>query len=615
MSEPVKTCKGIVQSGPRKGQYCIPMHAVDADGYCSTHQRSKEYDKIIQSNKFVCRNFFRGCNSITTVANKACSECLAKNRKNKEFCNHTGCTHEIEEAGSKYCGKHRRDKYYDLEREKNIKLCNIERGCFNECDPGFLSCKTCISYKFNLCDRYFNPLMELPKRLCIHCESPFESSEYLDRTMSCSDCFTKYLDLNKTCQIYSDSLRREGSTITVIENEYKKGAASRGLQFSLDTYEIQELISLPCHYCGISSHTTNGIDRVDNSKGYIRENCVSCCTVCNRMKHTMTKDSFLERCRMIDSYLNNGIVINMGEHTLARLRSYNEYKSRSETRNIVFNLSEEEFNSIRTDSCYMCGVKNCCGVDRVNNLDIYTCDNCMPCCSICNNLKADIPIGIIRYTIKNICSKINTCLTPTDKVCVRPMKHSETPEIPTPPTSNFTAPKQWKVKNIYEAIVGNAGHLYKSHCEQNNDIPDSDDWERRWNDLIVSVQSIPLKDSEAIIRKFVEWLRTLRHNKLVADKNINSNSRQVWTATYVKYLYDNGRIGEFKTHTEAFAGDSDADPNWVRRWNKFLETLGEFGGDSENAVKYISKFMANQRTYKCNRTKAATPKAPPRTPT
>jgi hypothetical protein len=161
-------------------------------------------------------------------------------------------------------------------------------------------------------------------------------------------------------------------------------------------------------------------------------------------------------------------------------------------------------------------------------------------------------------------------------------------------------------------IVGNAGHLYKSYCEQNNDIPDSGEWERRWNELVATVQSKALKDSEATIREFVEWLRTLRHNKLVADKNINSKSRQVWTSTYVKYLYDNGRIGEFKAHTEAFAGDSDADPNWVRRWNKFLESLDEFRGQPENAVKYIGKFMASQRTYKCNRSKAsAVPKASP----
>jgi hypothetical protein len=40
-----------------------------------------------------------------------------------------------------------------------------------------------------------------------------------------------------------------------------------------------------CHYCGGQLPRFNGgLDRKKNSKGYIRGNCVPCCTRCNSMK-------------------------------------------------------------------------------------------------------------------------------------------------------------------------------------------------------------------------------------------------------------------------------------------------------------------------------------------
>jgi hypothetical protein len=37
----------------------------------------------------------------------------------------------------------------------------------------------------------------------------------------------------------------------------------------------------------------SGIDRVDNSKGYIPGNCVACCGTCNLAKRELTVDEFL----------------------------------------------------------------------------------------------------------------------------------------------------------------------------------------------------------------------------------------------------------------------------------------------------------------------------------
>jgi len=68
--------------------------------------------------------------------------------------------------------------------------------------------------------------------------------------------------------------------------------------FGLTFNEFMEFWQLPCWYCGRSIETI-GIDRIDNAKGYCKENCVPCCVVCNRMKSSHTKEEFLDTCRRI----------------------------------------------------------------------------------------------------------------------------------------------------------------------------------------------------------------------------------------------------------------------------------------------------------------------------
>lgn len=69
----------------------------------------------------------------------------------------------------------------------------------------------------------------------------------------------------------------------------KSGAKQRGLEWSLpfEWYEI--LISALCTYCtGPIGTTAIGLDRIDNTKGYTKENCFACCTECNRLRGRWT---------------------------------------------------------------------------------------------------------------------------------------------------------------------------------------------------------------------------------------------------------------------------------------------------------------------------------------
>ncbi len=88
--------------------------------------------------------------------------------------------------------------------------------------------------------------------------------------------------------------------------EYKNSAKRRGVFFPLTIETFENIIKEPCHYCG--KHYSNGIDRKDNSQGYLLENCLSCCGYCNRAKYTRTYEEFMFWVERLIHYQTNGII-------------------------------------------------------------------------------------------------------------------------------------------------------------------------------------------------------------------------------------------------------------------------------------------------------------------
>jgi hypothetical protein len=76
-------------------------------------------------------------------------------------------------------------------------------------------------------------------------------------------------------------------------NKYKKDARYRGLIFTLDFDFFVDCILKPCQYCGTPPNPFNGIDRIDNTIGYKKENCVPCCSFCNSAKKNLPLKDFL----------------------------------------------------------------------------------------------------------------------------------------------------------------------------------------------------------------------------------------------------------------------------------------------------------------------------------
>lgn len=99
-----------------------------------------------------------------------------------------------------------------------------------------------------------------------------------------------------------------------ILKQYRWSAKNRGLAFELTEDEFDLLIAADCHYCGRSrskirevsraggAFVFNGIDRKDNGLGYVTENVVTCCIICNRAKGVTPYGVFIAYLEQIVAY-------------------------------------------------------------------------------------------------------------------------------------------------------------------------------------------------------------------------------------------------------------------------------------------------------------------------
>ncbi len=110
-----------------------------------------------------------------------------------------------------------------------------------------------------------------------------------------------------SCGCYNKSKNKKEfgeSSFNKLFRTYKRNAQKANRNFNLSVDDFKILTKGNCTYCGESpksicsgvrsngEYIYNGIDRVDNSIGYILSNCVSCCSTCNHSKATLTKEEF-----------------------------------------------------------------------------------------------------------------------------------------------------------------------------------------------------------------------------------------------------------------------------------------------------------------------------------
>ena len=183
-------------------------------------------------------------------------------------------------------------------------------------------------------------------------------------------------------------------TIAYKWNLLKTSARQRGVALHLTKEDNERICTSKCHYCGDYPVDHNGIDRVDNNKGYIIGNVVPCCTFCNMAKRAYNIRTFIiGMCNIGSVELDNETFVRVYDDTQVN-RTLSTYVSRAQTKGLEFTLTEQEFYAMTRKKCGYCHAPPSNGIDRVDNTIGYTPANTVPCCKTCNYIKKDTEISV-----------------------------------------------------------------------------------------------------------------------------------------------------------------------------------------------------------------------------
>jgi len=116
-----------------------------------------------------------------------------------------------------------------------------------------------------------------------------------------------------------------------------------------------------------------------------------------------------------------GLIKQLDDFHVASGTVYQQYKRNAKTRKINFELTRDDIKNFMRQSCYYCGNPPnnqvttfsgrttelrapvlYSGIDRVDNSKGYTVENCVPCCSICNQAKSNMSVEQFRNWIKRL---------------------------------------------------------------------------------------------------------------------------------------------------------------------------------------------------------------------
>jgi len=302
-----------------------------------------------------CRLYFK-CDEHST--DKVCSVCCERARNNRKtksshrtLCQAFHPTGEPCKFGVKpgklYCEKHKSYGKYLEETRKGVQICsNWIRGCWNECDTHFVKCTDCrlkerISYKGKkeIVDniRETEKTLQLEEITCVRCRKKYPTECFIhhaDRefaifqnervTVECYHCRSKarFNDTRKQrdrieTRTSKDRPKDEITRTKFKYYDYRRFDIRNGHIDKEDEYPLvlpptraYELMLSPCTYCGkvATLEDTNGLDRLDNTKGHSLGNVVPCCSICNIMKQRMTVTEFTRHIIAIAKNLKTSLI-------------------------------------------------------------------------------------------------------------------------------------------------------------------------------------------------------------------------------------------------------------------------------------------------------------------
>jgi hypothetical protein len=122
--------------------------------------------------------------------------------------------------------------------------------------------------------------------------------------------------------LHDETLAANSEKRRLVDSAYRRSfrsyignARARKVTFEMTYDQFRSLVGQDCHYCGeppgrrVWRHeevAANGVDRLNNDKGYVAGNMVPCCAWCNRAKQQLSAAEFAERIAKAYRHLHRG---------------------------------------------------------------------------------------------------------------------------------------------------------------------------------------------------------------------------------------------------------------------------------------------------------------------
>uniref|UniRef100_A0A6C0HSX1 Uncharacterized protein n=1 Tax=viral metagenome TaxID=1070528 RepID=A0A6C0HSX1_9ZZZZ len=404
---------------------CKFKHSKD-NKYCNKHQICIFLDETQDLGKKTCANYVRGCREQLDIYYKfsRCEDCLKRDRE-KEKARREEKMKDSNNEGKKKCSSCCIE--YTIEHFKGInggetKTCSKCRENFKISDANRdKEHRNAVARKND----------SKPERIAVKNEWKEKNYEKVaGYWMKSRQNKIEKLGVDKYQKYNAENAKnwRENNPEKVINNNEKKReslklnynvyirtASNKGLEFSISFEEYEKIVCDKCYYCGIiADKGFNGIDRKDQTKGYLLDNCVNCCQMCNYMKGSLNDFNFIKKIEHILTY--NKIIENGNLYPEIFANYFNnvifkKYKDRSNQKKMNFEITESQFKEITSYDCYICGKKNSethrNGIDRFDSNIGYLFYNCKSCCGECNYLKREYNYNDFIEKIKLINNNLN----------------------------------------------------------------------------------------------------------------------------------------------------------------------------------------------------------------
>jgi hypothetical protein len=338
------------------------------------------------------------CQTAYTVNGKykhctSCQEEIKAEEETKQMCKSEGCKNKAKEPTA-YCGKHELLHWKDSVEFKGKKVCaNYLRGCKEELEQEYpkRKCRSCLDKdieaekKRNEEKKALLPHVEDSTgfKLCNSCLKYSPPDHYIgekDNTpvVRCKTCreHGKKADQNRNKE-HQNELERIAA-----KRPDRKATKQEWAKYNQDKVRLKD-----------QKHKTKMM--LQNPEVFLEK---------GREQAAKHRQENPEKMAKFNE-----------ERRLSKEASFRVYKNNASSKKLDFEFNKEQFMEMIARSCHYCNEfsktdskleeKGFNGINRLDCKKGYLLSNCVPCCTMCNHLKASLSEEVFFKRIAHICHK------------------------------------------------------------------------------------------------------------------------------------------------------------------------------------------------------------------